>query len=70
LIERHPLHRPHRDSGPIREAAYDAGCTIDDAIAAIEELAVNYQLAVAANRQTDIAIAQALSCIARRRHLN
>lgn len=68
LIEQHGT--PYIDlaaiSGPIRLAACDAGWTIEDAIPAIEELAINYQLGVAANRRTDIAIAEALARIGKR----
>lgn len=53
-------------SVPIIYAACAAGWSEEDATAAIEELAVNYQLGVLANRRTYIAIAEALSRISRK----
>jgi hypothetical protein len=48
-------------SGPIFDAGYRAGWSVSDIAAAVEELAVNHQLAVAANRATDDAIKNAMA---------
>jgi len=53
-------------AGPIFQAAYDAGWTVDDVAKAVSELAVNHELGKAANRETDAAIARTRA--ARRTH--
>lgn len=57
-------------SVPIIDVACAAGWSVEDATSAIEELAVNYQLGVLANKRTDIAIAEALSHVRNQRRLN
>lgn len=46
-------------AGPIFEAAYEAGWTVDDVAKAIADLAVNHELSRAANHETAAAIARA-----------
>lgn len=55
---------------PISIAAVEAGWHVDDIGPAIEELAINYQLGVQANRQTDVAIAAAIARTQRPKPLN
>ena len=52
-------------AGPIFDVGYQAGWSVSDIAAAVEELAVNRQLAIAANQATDEAIRTAMTRMTR-----